>query len=316
MSFFKKFFPFFTEKWKARSHPVKQQSDSPSTDQLSITQLKSLADFKDFSESQAGLLTKRSEIEEKLLTPSLDFKVKGFCYACANRSSFAVTPAYSYKYQGRLLPNWREQLRCQSCDFNNRMRASIHVYEHMLKPTADSAVFITEQVTPLFKYLKKRWPSIIGSEFLGNAVAQGSENQSGIRNENVTELSFQDAEFDYVMSFDVLEHVPHFTKALSEFSRILRPSGKLFLSVPFFYQEPGNLIRAVQNEDGTVEHLVEPEYHGDPLNNEGCLAYYTFGWELLEQIRAAGFSNATTLLYWSRDFVHLGSNQFFFIAEK
>lgn len=37
----------------------------------------------------------------------------------------------------------------------------------------------------------------------------------------MTKLSFEDGELDLVISYDVLEHVPDYRKAISEFARVL-----------------------------------------------------------------------------------------------
>ena len=48
-------------------------------------------------------------------------------------------------------------------------------------------------------------------------------------------------------------------------------------------------VKAEQKEDGTVVHHSPPEYHGDPLRPAGALAFYHFGWKLLDEIRQVGF---------------------------
>ena len=47
---------------------------------------------------------------------------------------------------------------------------------------------------------------------------------------DVTELSFEDREFDVVLSFDVLHHIPDWGKALHEISRVLKPKGLYLLN--------------------------------------------------------------------------------------
>ena len=42
---------------------------------------------------------------------------------------------------------------------------------------------------------------------------------------DVTKLPFENREFDMVLSFDVLHHIPNWDKALNEMSRVLRPKG-------------------------------------------------------------------------------------------
>lgn len=60
---------------------------------------------------------------------------------------------------------------------------------------------------------------------------------------------------------------------------------------PFTYGETG-LVRA-RLKDGAIEHLAEPEYHGNPADPEnGSLVFEVPGWDILKKSRAAGFSRA------------------------
>ncbi|MEW6416597.1 MAG: hypothetical protein AB1480_00535 [Nitrospirota bacterium] len=43
----------------------------------------------------------------------------------------------------------------------------------------------------------------------------------------------------------------------------------------------------MKNND-EIEYLLPPEYHGDPLSSEGCLAFYHFGWEMFSQLKETG----------------------------
>ena len=47
-----------------------------------------------------------------------------------------------------------------------------------------------------------------------------------------TDLPFRDGSFDVVLASDVLEHIEHDGKAVSEISRVVRPGGWVILSVP------------------------------------------------------------------------------------
>ena len=48
-------------------------------------------------------------------------------------------------------------------------------------------------------------------------------------------LPFADASIDTVVCLEVIEHVPAHQQVLAEIARVLRPGGKLFLSMPFLY---------------------------------------------------------------------------------
>jgi hypothetical protein len=70
------------------------------------------------------------------------------------------------------------------------------------------------------------------------------------------------------------------------------------------------------NENGTIEHVLPPEYHGDPLSPNGILCYNHFGWELLDELNTIGFKNVHALLYWSKELGYLGGEQVQFKATK
>lgn len=48
-------------------------------------------------------------------------------------------------------------------------------------------------------------------------------------------LPFENGSFDTILATDLIEHLPDPSRIWSEFSRLLRPGGKLILGVPFLY---------------------------------------------------------------------------------
>lgn len=279
--------------------------------------LDSLAAYRDYQTVAAGQLRRRGALERELASSAADrFTVVGHCWVCGRSVDLRVDYSYSFSVGGVHVPNWREHLLCPGCHLNNRMRATIHFLEERLAPPPHAVIYLTEQMTPLFRSLSQRHPNVVGSEYLGSSVGFGEVTAAGIRNESVTRFTFADGSFDYVISLEVLEHVPEFTRALTECHRVLRPAGSLLLSVPFRPECQENLVRAVVDEQGQIQHLLPPEYHGDPLQTEGCLAFYCFGWEFLDQMREAGFAEVSGYSFWSRGFGYLGSPLIFFLARK
>lgn len=262
--------------------------------------------------------------EEALIPPNAEsFLVDGICAVCGRASKFNVSFMYSCESRsdGGPMPNWREHLDCAHCGFINRIRAAMHVFRARLSPTDDAAIYITEQTTPLYRWLHERYPLARGSEYLADKVAPGVE-LDGLRNENIMATTWADASFDYVLSFDVLEHVPDPAKAFAECYRILRPGGAMLWAAPFAFDERGrmrerNIIRARLDDDGDIVHLLEPEYHGNPVDPEGgALCFQYFGLEVLDQLRDAGFNDAELLFYWSPEYAYLGREQLLCIARK
>ena len=273
--------------------------------------IRSLSEYQDFTRFHADEIQAQRAYEHTLFGGRSEFDVSGFCVACDQVQPLRV----DLNWGNGQTPNWRERLQCV-CGLNNRIRASLHFLDALLPDVTVARIYATEQVTALFKQLRRRYPECVGSEFLRDGTARGEQNSMGIRHEDVTQLTFDKECFDAVVSFDVLEHVPDYTTALSEITRVLRPGGVLLASFPFDTSKPFTERRAKLHHDGSIEHLLPPEYHGDPVDSSGCLCFQIFGWSVLEDLKNAGFEDAYTEFYWSRDFGYMGPNQLQIIARK
>ena len=293
-----------------------KSSESP-VPALSISEVLSYEDYNHHAhENRETDLANRS-FEKNLIPDNCsEFKYNGYCFICRTYVDLLVDFEYAYKLDGVLTPNWRERLVCPGCHLNNRMRAVVHIFNQSCQPNYKSSIYITEQTTALYKLFEHSFPYVCGSEYLGDSVDYGTCNSQGIRNEDLTELSFDNDKFDYILSFDVFEHIPNYTKALAECCRCLKPGGMLFFSVPFVKTSEKNIVRAQVSNTGEVIHLLPPEYHGDPLHSDGCLSFYHFGWEILDELNAMRFKDVKALLYWSRELGYLGGEQVIFVATK
>ncbi|HVF35337.1 MAG TPA: class I SAM-dependent methyltransferase [Candidatus Saccharimonadia bacterium] len=240
-----------------------------------------------------------------------DGAISGFCSICAQQARFRFAPG-----AGDDPPNWRESLHCDRCGLFSRIRFSL---DQLLRrgPLAGQRIYITEQTTAVYAWLKRSGAIVRGSEYVTDPARRASLDayvreitggaDAALDIEDVTRLSFADSSHDAVLSFDVLEHVPDFRTALREFRRVLVPGGTLIFTVPFDVQRDTTLVRARIGADGAIEHLVEPEYHGDPTTSEGCLAFYTYGWDLLDELRGAGFDEAYVESQWAPALGYLGA---------
>lgn len=230
------------------------------------------------------------------------------CVPCGELRRLRFTPV-----EPTAMPNWREELACERCGMISRVRFALGWIQQALRSVPAPRLYVTEQLTPAYVWLSDRYPDVVGSEYLTGRTGSGqslvsrvADACSGLRHEDVTRLTFADGSKDAILSFEVLEHVPDYPAALREFYRVLASGGRLLLTVPFGEDSTENVVRARVAENGTIEYLMEPEYHGDPLNDAGCLAYYAFGWRLLDELRATGFSDVGVLDGWAPAAGHLG----------
>ncbi len=237
----------------------------------------------------------------------------GFCRPCEKASRFLV----DWQYSDRTIPNFRERLVCEHCGLNNRQRfIASYLADHLKRDSAIVDIYAYEQVTKFYRYLTTNFHevNVIGSEYLG-FDRKGGEIIKGIRHEDAAELSFSDQCLDIIISNDVFEHVPRIRKALAEACRVLKPKGKLLFAIPFYYNSEETKQRARIN-NGKLEFLMPEQYHGNPVSKKGSLVFYDFGWDILEDCRAAGFKDAYLLSYYSLFYGHIGGLQMIFVAEK
>jgi len=261
----------------------------------------------------------RDEFEDNLYnSDGVPFKLSGYCSTCQAERKFDVDFEYAYERNNRggLIPNWRESLVCENCKMNNRIRASVDLLYNRLAVSGDDKIYATEQLTSFYSWLEYHYPNAVGSEYLG-IDKSGGNYYSHLRHEDITQLSFDDNSLDVILSFDVIEHVPDIEKSLTEFIRCLKPGGIALITAPFVSNQYETIVRAKIGKDGKTEHLLEPEYHGNPTNPAmGSLCYYHFGWQLLDQLRSAGASATAVLSYYSSERMNIGNDQLFFVALK
>jgi hypothetical protein len=62
------------------------------------------------------------------------------------------------------------------------------------------------------------------------------------------------------------------------------------MTVPFGLNDRTTLIRARVDHTGSIEHLLPPVFHNDPLSLGGILCFQVFGWDLLDLLRDLGCS--------------------------
>ena len=227
-----------------------------------------------------------------------------------------VPLAVDWSYSNGAQPNWRERLLCPITGLNTRLRATVHLIDSTSGLYPNSRIYVTEQVTPLFEYLKGRFSGVAGSEYLSPTSTPGSTDDRGIRHEDLTALSFVEQSFDAVLSFECFEHIPDFKAAWKECYRVLKPGGQMLFTVPFDAALHEHTIRARLSATGTVEHLLEPEYHGDPMQTLGCLCFTRFGWQMIDDLASIGFENSRAIAVWSREFGYIGEELLFFSATR
>jgi hypothetical protein len=242
--------------------------------------------------------------------PEEDLLVDGINGAEGIRTQFRLGRELWLEGHGYL---YREALSCMTSTMNARMRAALQYMNEFMAVESNARIYMTEQVTPLFDLMSTRFPNLTGSEFLPGETLGSVKD--GIRCEDLSRLTFDDEQFDLVISFDVLEHVPDYHAALREIVRVLKPGGRLLMTAPITLKSYKSTVRARIIDDGTLVHICPPEYHGNPLGPPS-LCFTSFGFDLIEDMRYSGFLDAYAELYANKQLGYWGEPQPLLIGHK
>ena len=234
------------------------------------------------------------QIEKKILENN---KLSIYCSFCESNTESTIKSTVFFDKN----PSLREGLICRECNLSSRARL---IFEHLNHfANLESNIYLNEQHTlfsDLFitKYSKTICSSYVTDQDLSPGESFFGRNKKKYRYEDFTRTSFATSTFDCIVTCDVLEHIPDYTKALSESFRILKPGGTLLLQVPVFGGLNDHNVRAIIR-DNKVIHILEPEVHGDPNSPEGILAFYNFSFKLISDLKAAGFSKVNAEIFHS-----------------
>ncbi|MDA0272933.1 MAG: class I SAM-dependent methyltransferase [Proteobacteria bacterium] len=194
--------------------------------------------------------------------------------------------------------NYRESVLAEG--IVTRHRAVLLLLQDALQKTPGSTrVYASEAVSPLARRLQAFLKDdFLGSEYLPTELDR--KQHPNILHQDIHQLSFDNDSFDAYVSCDVLEHVPDLRKAVSEAARVLKPGGVFIGTVPFAPGRHDTIVRALMT-DGRIEHIEEPQYHGNPTRpEEGSLVYQVPGWDFMDLCREVGFNDPCLRLILSR----------------
>lgn len=225
--------------------------------------------------------------------------VGGFCHLCGRHTDLTVNGGPDF---GAGYPNFREGLVCQ-CGSKSRDRLLMLGSRDRLA-TARQVVFFGA-LSGWARWARRLYGDrILFCEYFGSDASAGRNLEVEgltVQHEDMTQMSLPNDSSDLILHQDVLEHIPDYKLALKETLRVLRPGGQTIFTAPFFHALDETFVRAGFDQFGGLVHHAEPELHGDPLVPEGILAFYNFGWSLIDDMRAVGFEDVKLRMLYRPD---------------
>lgn len=205
------------------------------------------------------------------------FENEGTCPCCDQKTRFVARTSW-----------YRDDYLCLACGCIPRERALMFCIERFFPGWRDAVIHESSPgsrgTSPKLRLHAKGY---LGSQF-SPGIPLGTIHQ-GWRCEDIEKMTFADASIDLHVTQDVFEHIFDPAAAFREIARTLRPGGMHIFTTPLVNKERPTEICAEFRKDGTIEHLMEPEYHINPICDKGSLVTRRWGYDICEFIfRSSG----------------------------
>jgi SAM-dependent methyltransferase len=197
------------------------------------------------------------------------FQNDGYCNCCDSKTQFVATSDW-----------WRDNYLCTNCNSIPRERALMFCIERFFPQWRNLSIHESSPVIGrgANRRLAKEAPGYIVSHYYPGGARANIVN--GIRCENLEHLTFDNESFDLHITQDVFEHLFDPAAAFREIARTLRPGGAHVFTTPLARKNEPTQFCASVASDGTIVHLVEPEYHANPVSLEGSLVTVNWGYNI------------------------------------
>ncbi|MCY9872551.1 class I SAM-dependent methyltransferase [Vibrio barjaei] len=187
---------------------------------------------------------------------------KGYCHCCCTVSDFSSTDVWL-----------RDHFVCHNCGSSPRERNFVRTLDELIPAWKN-------------KIIHESSPSVSGGSFstLDNYSASyflperslGEIISPSCTVQNLEKLTFEDDSFDLFFTQDVMEHVFNPQRAFNEILRVIKPGGWHIFSTLRHVTQRCSKQRA-KLVGGSVIHIKEPIYHGNPVDDKGALVTYDWG---------------------------------------
>lgn len=206
---------------------------------------------------------------------SFNLTIEGYCPICEKAATFIS--------KNRWL---RGGLYCQSCKNGSvpRERALALVLGRKRPDWRNLAIHESSPAERGVSIkLRDECKNYVGSHYFPDSPF--GQIVRGFRNESLERQTFPDETFDAVVTLDVFEHVFEPGKMIKEIYRTLKPGGLYICTFPIRkYQVESHKPRVHRSADGVLTYLEEPEIHGNPVNGEGALVTFDYGYDIHQML--------------------------------
>lgn len=196
----------------------------------------------------------------------------GFCPTCEQQVTFSSQEIWL-----------RDYFLCSNCGSIPRERALMHTLATYFPDWRELRIHESSPGNRgASTRLAQDCPGYVASQFFPGR--EPGSSVGSMRCENLEALTFADNSIDLHVTQDVLEHVFHPSKVFREIARTLKPGGAHVFSVPIVNKARASRLRARIDENGEISHLDTPQYHGNPISDQGSLVTVDWGYDICRHI--------------------------------
>lgn len=195
----------------------------------------------------------------------------GYCFCCDEQTKFIA------------MHDWlRDHYKCSSCGSIPRERALMYCLEKFTPNWRNGVVHESSPCQRGASVKLREAKNYIPSQYYPDV--QPGKMIHGARCEDLESMTFGDNSIDLHVTQDVMEHIFHPDRAFKEIARTLRPGGTHVFTVPLVNKDKPTEVCAKLDEEGNIIHLREPEYHGNPISDQGSLVTRRWGYDICDYI--------------------------------
>lgn len=208
------------------------------------------------------------------MTLEYEFRHSGYCDICESDVEFIARQRW-----------FRDFLICPGCQSVPRERALMVVLKRYYPSYRSLTIHESSPCgRGVSARLARECRKYSISHYFPDTPPGKKNSKHKIRCESLEALTFPDASLDLLVTQDVMEHVLDPEAAFREIARVLRPGGAHIFTAPLVRKTEPSRPRAIRAEDGQLRHLLEPQYHGNPIDEAGSLVTMDWGYDIVSKI--------------------------------
>lgn len=200
------------------------------------------------------------------------FKKKNFGYCCVCESKTIFVEKNKWL---------RENYKCIRCGASPRQRALVNALNVFVPDWKNKVTHESSPSTASSSLIKSKCQHYSVSHYYQD-IPLGSYKEE-FRCEDLSHMTFQDGSFDLLITQDVFEHVIEPLEAFREIGRVLKKGGAHIFTMGWSPETKQSKPRSIL-KDGKIVHLETPQYHMNPIDENGSLVTWDWGPDVVEII--------------------------------